>query len=150
MIGELKYQRVVNPISAAIVQRAAEIWRSHPRALVICESEPMRQLAEEYGVPVSHLLTALPEHSGHTTIKVVRWIKRHRHALPSGAIWMLTHSMHIRRATRMFAKHGISVVPTPVHAPFSLADSDWKLRSEKAFAVYNSLATVYCRLRGWL
>jgi uncharacterized SAM-binding protein YcdF (DUF218 family) len=150
LIGELIYQPRLNPITSRIVERAVAVWHEHPDALLVCEAEPMRQLALRLGVPPDRVVTALPQPHGHTTRRLAEWLQGQRAQLPNGPWWMLTHQLHAARAAAMLARCGLPVQPVGVDAPFEPDDADWKLRSDAWFRFYNAGAGIYCRLRGWL
>lgn len=149
MIGELRYMPTLNRISTAIVGEAAALWRQCPSALLVCESEPMRQHALRLGVPADRLRT-LPQPHGHKTRLVAEWLSAHRREFPDGPWTMCTHTLHAARAQRMLAKLGLDVVRHDIHVPFDESDADWKLRSERWFRFHNVAADVYCRFRAWL
>lgn len=150
MIGELRWQPRLNRISSEVVERAAEVWRSDPSALLVCESELMRQHALQQGVPADCVRTALPQPSGHTTRLLAEWLGRNRRELPAQPWTIVTHSLHARRAVRIFGRCGLSVTAVGVDSAFEMSDRDWKLRSTAIFRAYNTVAWAYCWLRGWV
>jgi len=150
LIGELAYQRRLNAITCRIVEHAIAMWRRHPSAILVCEAEPMRWLAEQAGVPSTRLLTALPQPKGHTTRLLAEWLRDNRPRLPGRPWWIVTHDLHASRATRLLARCGLDIRAVGVSAPFDSSDADWKLRSARRFRVYNLAAGLYCRSRGWL
>ena len=150
MIGELRWQPRLNRISSDVVERAAEVWRSDPSALLICESELMRQHALQQGVPAECVRTALPQPSGHTTRLLAEWLNRNRRDLPAEPWTIVTHSLHAGRAVRILGRCGLRVNAVGVDSAFEMSDLDWKLRSEPIFRTYNTVAWVYCWLRGWV
>ena len=149
LIGELHYQ-AMNAITRQIVEQAATLWKQYPTAMLVCETEPMRALAQQFGVAPGSLVAALPQDSGQTTRKLAIWLAKHRPTFSSGSIWIVTHRLHASRAARMFRVCGLGVTAITVAAPFHVSDPDWKLRSEWRFRLYNAGAAAYCWLRGWL
>ena len=150
MIGELRWQPRLNRISSEVVERAVEVWRLAPSKLLICESEPMRQHALQQGVAADRVRTALPQPSGHTTRLLAEWLGRNRRELPAQPWTIVTHSLHARRAVRIFGRCGLSVMAVGIDSAFEMSDRDWKLRSKSVFRAYNAVAWVYCWLRGWV
>ncbi len=149
LIGELHYQ-AMNAITRQIVGQAATLWKQHPTAMLICETEPMRALAQQFGVAQHRLVAALPQDSDQTTRKLAIWLAMHRATFSSGSVWIVTHRLHADRAARMFRVCGLDVMAINVAAPFLISDPDWKLQSEWRFRLYNAGAAAYCWLRGWL
>ncbi len=149
LIGELHYQ-AMNAITRQIVEQAATLWKQHPTAMLVCETERMRALAQQFGVASDRLVTALPQDSGQTTRKLASWLAAHRSRFSLGSIWIVTHRFHATRAARMFRACGLDVRAIDVAAPFHISDPDWKLQSEWRFRLYNTGAAAYCWLRGWL
>lgn len=150
MIGELKYQPEINSITSQIVRTAVEVWWSFLSATLVCEAEPMAQLASRLGVPASRLVIPIPGSRGHTTRKVAEWLQA-RAALPKrSSLWLVTHTLHSDRARRILERGGVQATCLGLDLPFSRRDSDWKLRSDMRFRLYNMAAALYCRCRGWL
>lgn len=150
MIGELHWMPRLNHISSEIVRKSVDIWRQCPGALLVCESEPMRKLAEELGVPAASLWTALPQPSGHKTRLLALALLPQRDRFPAGEWMIVTHELHEARAKRIFERCGLQVSSTGLAVPFARDDHDWKLRSAGIFRVYNTIAWVYCGMRGWV
>ena len=148
MIGELDYMPVLNRISVAIVARAVTVWRETPGSVLICESAPMAAEAIRLGVDPAEVVAALPQSLGHTTRLVALWMAASPYAGRRAVL--VTHAMHAPRSLRIFSKVGMTADAVPMDLPFDGHDPDWKLRSSGIFRVYNTVAHVYCRCRGWL
>ncbi len=149
MIGELPNMTQLNEISTRIVERAVEWWSAGLSDLLVCESQPMTELALARGVPAVVVRTAIPEPKGHTT----RWAAERVRAIPEaalGPVVLITHRLHGARAARIFRRLGVPATVDPVDVPFNSAERDWKLRSVLAFRAYNAVAYAYCFARGWL
>jgi hypothetical protein len=149
MIGELIHQPVLNSISTSIVHAGVDLWRGYPDSILICESSPMTRVAVELGVPSQKLLTAIPDSGGHTTRRVAEWL-RLTDVGTRGPRWVVTHRLHSRRASKIFARCGLSGRFIGLDLPFSRLDRDWKLRSTLHFLIYDVGAELYCRWKGWL
>jgi len=150
MIGELKYQPVLNQITTGIVRTAVELWRSFPSATLVCEAAPMAELAARLGVSPTRLETAIRADRGHTTRKVAKWLQA-RGGIPSEErFWVITHLLHAERAARVFARCGLRAAFIPLEVPFSAGDPDWKLKSDRMFRMYNHAATLLCQLLRWV
>lgn len=148
MIGELEYMSGLNRISTAIVEHAVAVWRATPGSVLICESAPMTAAAIALGVAEHDVVTALPQPTGHITRLVALWLADSPYTARPARL--VTHSMHARRAVRIFEKVGIAATAIGLDLPFDPRDGDWKLRSAGVFRVYNVIADLYGRCRGWV
>lgn len=148
MIGELEYMSGLNRMSTAIVEQAVTVWRQTPGSVLICESAPMATEAMRLGITASDIITALPQPLGHTTRLVAQWLAGSPYA--HRPVRLVTHTIHARRAIRIFAKVGITATAIEMDLPFDCRDADWKLRSARVFRVYNLAAHIYCVCRGWI
>jgi len=149
LVGELRYMTHLNTITTRIVEHAVALWRRRPRALLICEAEPMAAVARQLGVPAASIRVAVPEAGGHTT----RWAAERICAmsdLGTESVLLVTHRLHGARARRIFRAAGLDAALDAVEVPFQANDPDWKLRSSAIFRVYNTGAWAYCFARGWL
>jgi uncharacterized SAM-binding protein YcdF (DUF218 family) len=150
MIGELQYQRTLNPISTRIIERAVELWRTTPQDLLACESQLMTDLAVRLGVPAARVRTACPESRGQTTRAVAEWARRTPDVLDAQRLRVVTHRLHVGRTRRIFRKLGLDGEFEGLAIPFDWADRDWKLRSGLVFRAYNLAAYAYCASRRWV
>lgn len=149
LMGELHYMTRLNPITTRIVEHAVARWRQRPRAVLVCEAEPMAAVARQLGVPADAIRVAIPEAGGHTT----RWAAeriRGMSDLGTMPVLLVTHRLHGARARRMFRAVGLDAALDAVDVPFAPDDPDWKLRSTAMFRAYNTAAWAYCFARGWL
>lgn len=143
MIGELKYQPVLNSITTAIVSAAVDRWQAGARGgVLVCESPPMSTLARELGVPAECVWTADPRPAGHTTRAVAKAIE----SVPALRLqrWhVITHCLHAKRASAIFANVGLVCEFEGLDLPFNRSDPDWKLTSSLMFRLYNVAASVH-------
>jgi uncharacterized SAM-binding protein YcdF (DUF218 family) len=149
LIGELHYMTRLNAITTRIVEHAVSLWQRQPASTLVCEAEPMAEVARQLGVPAAQVRVAIPEPAGHTT----RWAALRTAALAGRdgrPVVLVTHRLHARRAARIFRAAGVTCVREDVDVPFDRTDPDWKLRSEPIFRIYNTVAWAYCFARGWL
>jgi len=149
LMGELRYMTGVNSITSRIVEGAVSLWRERTDAILICEAEPMGELARKLGVPAESVRVAVPEAGGHTT-RLAALRVRAMPDLGNRSLKLVTHRLHSDRAARIFGRLGLSVDVAGLDIPFDRRDSDWKLRSEANFRFYNQGAWIYCFARGWL
>jgi hypothetical protein len=150
MIGELRYQPVLNQITTQIVKCSVELWRVAPGGLLVCESKPMSELAARLGAPSEQLYTAIAGNSRHTTRGVAEWLHDAPKTVRDRPLRIVTHRLHVARARRVFAKIGLEGDFVGLDVPFDSLDRDWKLRTPELFRRYNALADVYCAFRGWV
>ncbi len=133
---------------------AMRIWRAHPEAQILLSGGAMRfgdpsmaqigaNLLQELGVPEAHLKVI---HKGRDTNSEVIALKPHLTELRPV---LVTSATHMKRAVRLFARHGISVIPAPaehlVLEPSS-TELSWQSWVPKPYNLYRADRAWYATL----
>ena len=107
----------LNPASLVRFVEGTALYRQHLAPVVIYSGLPLEtatrvRLAEIFGVPASAIIE---ESRGQTTADEARLIVEHLRARAARRILLVTNSMHLARASHLFARAGLDVVPVPAN-----------------------------------
>ncbi len=144
----------VHSCSRGRLVEAMRIWRIHPNADILLSGGAMRFGHQSMAQISANLLITLgvPEdkikviEQGRDTNSEVVALKRYLGPL---APVLVTSATHMKRAVRLFARHGISVIPAPAEhlilAPSSHS-SGWQTWVPKPYNLYRSDRAWYATL----
>lgn len=143
---QLPVSSQLHPCSSIRLIEAMRIWRQHPQAQLILSGGKVRfghisnaemgaQLLISLGVPESAIILSTQTRDTETEAIAVKQL------LGPNPPVLVTSATHMKRAVRLFARHGISVIAAPtehlVRAP-SGQQSNWREWIPKASNLYNS------------
>ena len=144
----------IHPCSRGRLIEAMRIWRLHPKAQILLSGGSMRFQQSSLAQLSANLLMALgvPEENlrvieaGRDTNSEVMAIKP---LLTRTTPVLVTSATHMKRAVRLFARHGISVNPAPAEHLIFAPSSDelyWRSWVPHSYNLYRSERAWYASL----
>ena len=155
----LTAQRQLTPPTRAVMDAAIALWRQHPQAGLICSTGDNQRLgvtnarvmaayARDAGVPPERILEE--DQSSNTYENLwYSWELAQQHGVR--ALTLVTYDLHTRRCVLTARYLNIPVTWVSARsATTGMAHRKPWFATRTSILLYEVLATVYSRLRGWL